>query len=87
MLDRIKQKRFLHRHIWIIQHEYRLLEKAKTDYTMISNFEMETGVPVITNTGLNVMNQPICLSPADVLSTFCGTGMDGIAIGDFLVLK
>jgi len=48
---------------------------------------METDVPVITNTSLNVMNQPICLSPVDALSTFYGTGMDGIAIGDFLVLK
>jgi carbamoyltransferase len=56
-------------------------------YDLISNFEMETGVPVITNTSLNVMNQPICLSPVDALSTFYSTGMDGIAIGDFLVLK
>jgi carbamoyltransferase len=56
-------------------------------YDLVSNFEMETGVPVITNTSLNVMNQPICLSPVDALSTFYSTGMDGIAIGDFLVLK
>src|SRR5712691_5960813 len=56
-------------------------------YDLISNFEMETGVPVITNTSLNVMNQPICLSPVDALSTFYGTGMDGIAIGDYLLLK
>jgi carbamoyltransferase len=56
-------------------------------HDLISNFEMETGVPVITNTSLNVMNQPICLSPVDALSTFYSTGMDGIAIGDFLVLK
>jgi len=56
-------------------------------YDLISNLEMETGVPVITNTSLNVMNQPICLSPVDALSTFYGTGMDGIAMGDYLVLK
>ena len=56
-------------------------------YDLISNFEMETGVPVITNTSLNVMNQPICLSPVDALSTFYSTGMDGIAIGNYLVLK
>ena len=30
------------------------------------------------------MNQPICLSPVDALSTFYSPGMDGIAIGDFL---
>ncbi|MGB6672994.1 MAG: carbamoyltransferase C-terminal domain-containing protein, partial [Candidatus Nitrosopolaris sp.] len=56
-------------------------------YDLISNFEDETGIPLLTNTSLNVMNQPICLSPVDALSTFYSTGMDGIAIGDFLVLK
>ena len=56
-------------------------------YDLISNFENETGIPVVTNESLNVKDQPICLSPVDALSTFYGTGMDGIAIGDFLVLK
>jgi predicted NodU family carbamoyl transferase len=32
-------------------------------------------------------DQPICLSPVDALSTFYITGMDGIAIGNYLVLK
>jgi carbamoyltransferase len=56
-------------------------------YDLIKNFERETGIPVITNTSLNVMNQPICLSPVDALSTFYSTGMDGIAMGDYLLLK
>jgi len=56
-------------------------------YDLISNFENETGIPIVTNTSLNVMNQPICLSPVDALSTFYSTGMDGIAIGNYLLLK
>jgi carbamoyltransferase len=56
-------------------------------YDMIENFEKETGVPVVTNTSLNVMGQPICLSPVDALSTFYSTGMDGIVIGNYLLLK
>ena len=56
-------------------------------YDLIRNFGYETGVPVVTNTSLNVMNQPICLSPVDALSTFYSTGMDGLAIGDSLILK
>lgn len=56
-------------------------------YDLIKNFEDKTGVPVITNTSLNVMGQPICLSPVDALSTFYSTGMDGIAIGNYLLLK
>ena len=46
-------------------------------HDLISNFEMETGVPVITNTSLNVMNQPICLSPGRrKLYSFRGPGWD-----------
>jgi carbamoyltransferase len=56
-------------------------------YDLIRNFENETSIPIVTNTSLNVMNQPICLSPVDALSTFYSTGMDGLAIGDSLILK
>jgi len=56
-------------------------------YDLISNFENETGIPIVTNTSLNVRDQPICLSPVDALSTFYSTGMDGIAIGNYLLLK
>ncbi len=56
-------------------------------YDLISNFEKITNVPVVTNTSLNVMGQPICLSPVDALSTFFSTGMDGIAIGNYLLIK
>jgi carbamoyltransferase len=56
-------------------------------YDLIRNFEIETGIPIVTNTSLNVMNQPICLSPVDALSTFYSTGMDGMAIGNYLLLK
>lgn len=56
-------------------------------YDLISNFEKITGVPVVTNTSLNVMGQPICLSPVDALSTFYSTGMDAIAIGNYLLVK
>jgi hypothetical protein len=37
---------------------------------LIRNFEYESGIPVVTNTSLNVKDQPICLSPVDALSTF-----------------
>jgi carbamoyltransferase len=56
-------------------------------YDLIKDFETETGVPVVTNTSLNIKDQPICLSPVDALSTFYGTGMDGIAIGNYVLLK
>jgi len=42
---------------------------------------------MVTNTSLNVKDQPICISIVDALSTFYSTGMDGIAIGNYLLLK
>lgn len=62
-------------------------DQSKLYYDLIKNFERETSVPVITNTSLNVMGQPICLSPVDALATFFSTGMDGIGIGNYLLLK
>lgn len=56
-------------------------------YDLIKDFETETGVPVVTNTSLNIKDQPICLSPVDAISTFYGTGMDGIAVGNYMLLK
>jgi carbamoyltransferase len=56
-------------------------------YDLIRNFENETGIPLITNTSLNVRDQPICLSPVDALSTFYSTGIDAIAIGDYILFK
>jgi carbamoyltransferase len=56
-------------------------------YDLIRNFEYESGIPVVTNTSLNVKDQPICLSPVDAISTFYSTGMDGIALGNYLLLK
>jgi carbamoyltransferase len=56
-------------------------------YDLIRNFEYESGIPVVTNTSLNVKDQPICHSPVDAVSTFYSTGMDGIAIGNYLLLK
>ena len=56
-------------------------------YDLIRNLEYETGIPVVTNTSLNIKDQPICLSPVDAISTFYSTGMDGIALGNYLLLK
>jgi carbamoyltransferase len=75
--------------MWIITHVYKLFQKVKNRlyYDLIKNFEDETGIPVVTNTSLNVKDQPISLSPVDALSTFYSTGMDGIAIGNYILLK
>lgn len=56
-------------------------------YKMISEFESEKGVPVVLNTSFNVRGEPIVCSPLDALRCFYSTGMDALAIGNFLIQK
>jgi carbamoyltransferase len=56
-------------------------------WQMIAHFEELTGVPVVLNTSFNVKGQPIVNTPTEAIETFLATEMDGLALGDFLVLK
>ncbi len=53
---------------------------------LISAFRKITGVPLLLNTSFND-NEPIVCSPRDATNTFSGSGIDHLAIGDFLVRK
>jgi carbamoyltransferase len=44
-------------------------------------------VPVLLNTSLNVSGEPIACTPEDALRTFLASGLDHLALGDFLVSK
>ena len=54
---------------------------------LIEAFESLTGVPAVLNTSFNVDSEPIVCSPADALRTFYASGIDALAIGDFLLEK
>jgi carbamoyltransferase len=56
-------------------------------YKLIKDFSKETGIPAVLNTSFNFRGEPIVCSPRDSIRTFMGTGMDYMAIGDFLVRK
>lgn len=56
-------------------------------YNMIKSFGHLTGIPVVMNTSFNIRGQPIVCTPEQAVSTFFGTGMDYLAIGNFLVRK
>ncbi|QAY78089.1 carbamoyltransferase C-terminal domain-containing protein [Sphingosinicella sp. BN140058] len=56
-------------------------------HRLIDEFEKLTGVPVLLNTSFNVKGEPIVCTPTDAIRTFFGTGMDTLAVGDFLVRK
>lgn len=66
-----------------------LVDKAVLpDYhRLISEFEKLTGVGVLLNTSFNVKGEPVVCTVRDALRTFWSTGLDALAVGDFLVEK
>jgi carbamoyltransferase len=56
-------------------------------YKVIENFYRKTGVPAVINTSLNRRGEPIVCSPADALVMFKESGLEYIAMGNFLVRK
>lgn len=56
-------------------------------YRLIESFGRKTGTPVVLNTSLNVSGEPIVESPKQAISLFMNTGLDALAIGDYLLTK
>jgi carbamoyltransferase len=54
-------------------------------YRLIEEFGRRTQVPVILNTSFN-RREPIVASPADAVACYLQTGMNALAIGDFLAI-
>lgn len=56
-------------------------------WALIDEFRKLTGVPVVLNTSFNVDSEPIVCTPRNALGTFYMSGLDALAIGDFIVEK
>lgn len=56
-------------------------------YKLIQRFGEATGVPILLNTSFNVRGEPIVSSPEDALNTFVNSGLDMLAIGNYIVRK
>lgn len=56
-------------------------------YHLIKEFYRITGIPVILNTSFNVREEPIVCTPYQAVATFYGSGLDYLAIGDFILKK
>src|SRR3984893_140240 len=55
-------------------------------HALISEFEKQTGVPVVLNTSFND-NEPIVCRPAEALDCFQRTQMDALVLGNFLIAQ
>ena len=56
-------------------------------HELVSEVGKRSGHPVILNTSFNVRGEPIVCSPLDAVRCFYATGLDAMAIGDFLLVK
>lgn len=54
---------------------------------LLECMETRIGDPVLLNTSLNVRGEPIVCSPHDAIRCFYSTGMDFMALQDFLLVK
>jgi len=56
-------------------------------HALLTEFKALTGCPVLVNTSFNVRGEPIVCTPNDAYRCFMGSGVDVLAIGNFLLLK
>jgi carbamoyltransferase len=56
-------------------------------YRLIDCFRQATGIPVLLNTSFNVMGKPLAHSLEDAIALFLTTGLDVLAVNDYLVSK
>jgi len=56
-------------------------------YKLLSEFKKVTGVPVLLNTSFNVKGEPIVCNVRDAVRCFYSTGLDYLAVGNYLLRK
>jgi carbamoyltransferase len=56
-------------------------------HELLGKFGELTSVPVLLNSSFNVMGEPIVESPAQALRCFASTGLDALAMGNYLIRK
>jgi carbamoyltransferase len=56
-------------------------------YDLIKAFQRRTGVPILINTSLNTLGEPIVCSPRDAIECFWTSPIDALVIGPYLLVK
>ena len=69
------------------QEDYKQYQNNQIHYDLINEFHKITNVPVIINTSMNVMGEPIVNTPEQAYNMIKKTDMDYIIMGNYLVSK
>jgi carbamoyltransferase len=56
-------------------------------HSLIKSLENLNGRPIVLNTSFNIRGQPIVETPLEAISTFAGTGIDYLIMGNYLLEK
>jgi len=56
-------------------------------HRLLSEFERQTGVPVLLNTSFNDHGEPIVTTPQEAIKDFYGMGLDVLVLEDYLLEK
>ena len=56
-------------------------------WELIDSFADRTGTPVVLNTSFNLSGDPIVCTPIDAIETFYASGLDALAVSDYLFTK
>ena len=56
-------------------------------WRLLNEFGKLTGIPVLLNTSFNIRGEPIVNTPQEAVNSFLGSGIDVLAIGDYVVKK
>lgn len=56
-------------------------------HSLLKQFKKQSSCGVLVNTSFNVRGEPIVCTPSDAFRCFMGTGIDALAVGNFLLLK
>jgi carbamoyltransferase len=56
-------------------------------HALLSEFDKQTGCPVLVNTSFNVRGEPIVCTPADAFRCFMGTEIERLAVGNCYLYK
>ncbi len=90
-IDRLKAPRSTIPAVTHVDHSARIqtvhTETNPLFHGLISQFERDTGCPVVVNTSFNVRGEPIVCTPGDAYRCFMRTAIDYLAIGNFLLAK
>lgn len=60
---------------------------SPTFHRLLSEFRGRTGLPYVINTSFNFAGEPIVASPREALRAYFSTGLDSLALGNFLLTK